>query len=224
MNFKKLISFLLLSTFVCLAFTSMAQVPEAINYQGVLRDSDGDILSNKLVNVKLSILESGASVFVETHNGVSTNEFGLINLKIGTVETASFSTIDWEAGDKDLKVEVDAGSGFEDLGNSELLSVPYALNAKNGSKWSENSVGIHFDDFVGIGTDTPQAQLHIAQPTANAFKPNGIILSRGTQWKLYHSGSNFSFAEDNVRVAFIESSTGNYVQPSDKILKQILSP
>ncbi|MEX0811717.1 MAG: tail fiber domain-containing protein [Chitinophagales bacterium] len=108
---------------------SFAQVPEAMNYQGVLRDDNGDIQANETVDVRFSILSSGTTEFTETHSGVSTNAFGLINLQIGTQNTSDFSTIDWSIGNKELQVEVDAGNGFENLGSRNLVSVPYALRA-----------------------------------------------------------------------------------------------
>ncbi|MEX0811716.1 MAG: tail fiber domain-containing protein [Chitinophagales bacterium] len=110
---------------------AMAQVPDAMNYQGVLRDGNGDIQANETVDVRFTVLSSGTAEFDETHSGVTTNAFGMINLQIGTQNPGDFSAIDWSTGSKELQVEVDAldGDGFKNLGTSELLSVPYALRA-----------------------------------------------------------------------------------------------
>jgi hypothetical protein len=65
------------------------------------------------VDVRFTVLSGGASVFTETHSGISTNGFGLINLKIGTQNTTDFGMIDWTSGTKALQIEVDAGNGFD---------------------------------------------------------------------------------------------------------------
>ena len=66
---------LLLSFLWCLfvLFSSLdtyAQAPEAFNYQAVLRDSKGVLLSSELVNLKVSILSGGHGEildYIETH-------------------------------------------------------------------------------------------------------------------------------------------------------------
>ncbi|MEX2590205.1 MAG: hypothetical protein WD334_08365, partial [Chitinophagales bacterium] len=50
---------------------AMAQVPDAMNYQGVLRDGNGDIQANETVDVRFTVLSSGTAEFDETHSGVT---------------------------------------------------------------------------------------------------------------------------------------------------------
>jgi hypothetical protein len=128
--------FLLSAAFAALALIGLAQVPEAFNYQAVVRNSSGEILANQNVSFRISILqgsESGAVLYSETH-AVSTNAFGLVNLTIGngTVVSGTFSPTGWGAASHFLKVEIDpsGGSTFTHLGTSELLSVPYAFHAQ----------------------------------------------------------------------------------------------
>ena len=128
--------FLLSAAFAVLALIGLAQVPEAFNYQAVVRNSSGEILASQNVSFRISILqgsESGAVLYSETHT-VSTNAFGLANLKIGegTVVSGTFSPSGWGASSHFLKVEIDpsGGSTYTELGTSELLSVPYAFHAQ----------------------------------------------------------------------------------------------
>jgi len=112
-----------------------SQAPEGINYQAVVRNSSGLPLINKTVSVRFSIHQAsptGIVVFQETQTD-STNQFGLINLALGSINNATFSTINWGAGVYYLQVEVNPGSGFENLGTTQLLSVPYALFAKSAA-------------------------------------------------------------------------------------------
>ena len=93
-------------------------------------------MQNQAVDFRISILQgssSGTPVYVETFS-TTTNNFGLVNLNIGTgtVLSGTFANIDWEADSYYLQVELDAdGNGYQLMGVSQLLSVPYALNAGN---------------------------------------------------------------------------------------------
>lgn len=90
---------------------------------------------NASIRIRATIHESaatGVAEYQETHTAI-TNQFGLINLEIGTgtVVSGVFSAIDWGAGTKWMEIEADFGTGYEPMGNSQLLSVPYALYAPN---------------------------------------------------------------------------------------------
>jgi len=142
---------------------SMAQVPQAFNYQAIIRDADGSPIIDQAVSLRVSILQdstTGTSVYTEIHT-VTTNQFGLVNLGVGTgtIIAGNFSTINWGGGDYFLKVEVDpeGGSDYTDLGTTQLLSVPYALFAQNGgdSYWLPNQNNIYYQaGNVSIGTQT----------------------------------------------------------------------
>lgn len=114
------------------------KAPPGINYQAVLRDSEGDILANTSVTLRLSILtaETGGTTHWEETHSVTTNAFGLINVIIGEGtrtggDQTTFTAVPWDASDMFLKVEVDQGSGFVEMGTEQLQSVPYALSAGN---------------------------------------------------------------------------------------------
>ncbi|MBK8657896.1 MAG: collagen-like protein [Bacteroidetes bacterium] len=115
-----------------------AQVPQAMNYQAVARNASGQELVNQAVNLRLSILDggpTGSPVYVETQS-TATNSLGLFTVSVGqgTVISGVFSAINWSTGSKYLKVEADitGGTNYVTFGNSQLLSVPYALYAANG--------------------------------------------------------------------------------------------
>lgn len=84
------------------------------------------------------------------------------------------------------------------------------------------------DRRVGIRTSSPSNDLEIVQSDALTSGTGGIRHTWGTSyWRLFHSGLHYSFDNDGVRYAYVESGTGNYVQPSDKNLKeniQLISP
>ena len=140
---------------------SLAQAPEGINYQSVLRNLDGTILSNTSVGMQLSILQgssTGTAVYTESHS-VSTNDYGLINVVLGdgTVESGDFSVIDWANGPYYLELSADenGGTNYTALGTQQLISVPYALYAKtagNGPQGPEGDQGLSaYEVWLSLG-------------------------------------------------------------------------
>ena len=66
------------------SFGLQAQQNYGIAYQAVARDAGGDALENATLDVRFTLLDAASSsVWSETHSGVLTDEFGLINLTIG---------------------------------------------------------------------------------------------------------------------------------------------
>lgn len=125
------------------------QAPEAINYQAVARDGNGQVLVNQSLDVRLTIKANGpagTTVYQETHTS-STNDYGLFDLLIGqgNVNTGTFSTIDWGQNSYFLKVEVDDGSGYIDLGTTQFVAVPYALYAKESGNATSYNAGTGID-------------------------------------------------------------------------------
>ena len=105
----------------CLSAQSFSK---GIHYQTIVRDTKG-VVKNKEIKVTIDIL-SGSNVFREVHQ-VKTNDFGLINLLIGSVEKAAFEDIPWNYGEISMHVSMDFGNGNIDFGSRPLVAVPFAL-------------------------------------------------------------------------------------------------
>ena len=105
---KKLYIFLVVLLFTTSIF---AQAPEKMSYQAVIRDSGDALVTNQVVGMQISILQTtatGTSVYTETQTP-TTNVNGLVTLEIGTGTTSDvFSTIDWSTGPYFIKTETDA--------------------------------------------------------------------------------------------------------------------
>ena len=126
----------LVSLFLLLICGIMAQAPERFTYQAVVRNAANQLIINTNVGVRVSMLQgtaTGNPVYVEIQT-VSTNANGLLTLEIGggTVQQGSFADIDWANGPFFLKTETDpnGGSNYTLTSTQQLLSVPYALYAK----------------------------------------------------------------------------------------------
>lgn len=153
-----------------------AQAPQGINYQSVARGVSGSILPNVALQVRFSVHDAtanGNTVYRETHS-VTTNAFGLFSVVIGTgaADVGAFGTIDWANGNKYLEVELDAGNGFTTMGNSQLMSVPYAFYATT----SGSSVG-------PTGPTGPQGTQGVqgVQGSIGVTGPQGIAGPQGVQ-------------------------------------------
>ena len=199
---KKLSLFglLLVSTF------ALAQAPDALSYQATVRNSSNDLIKNQNVSSRFSILKgsvSGTVVYSETQMQ-STNANGLLTSKIGngTVVTGSFSNIDWGADNYFVKTETDpnGGSNYSIVGTTQLLSVPYALYAKNsgssipgpqgpqgiqGLKGDTGAAGLKGDTgaqgLQGIKGDTGATGLQGLKGDTGAAGPKGDTGVQGLQ-------------------------------------------
>ena len=157
---KKSITVFTLVLFSTVLVAAPPPVPQKMSYQAVVRNSSNELVANHAVGMKVSILQTSATgtvVYSETHTPTS-NANGLITIAIGTgaVISGSFSGIDWSAGPYFIKTETDpaGGTSYSITSTSELLSVPYALMAKNvqNKQWSESGSSIYFNSGkVGIG-------------------------------------------------------------------------
>jgi hypothetical protein len=135
---KKIFTILVL---IAMALCLVAQSPEKMSYQAVIRNSNGALVISSNVKIRIQILQTsefGAPVYDETHTA-TTNENGLATIEIGggTIEPGTLSTfadIDWSMGPYYIKTLTDpsGGTNFSITGTTQLLSVPYALYAKNG--------------------------------------------------------------------------------------------
>ena len=117
------------------ASISYGQAPQAFNYQSIIRNSSGELVSNQEVGIQISILQgsaSGTGVYVETHSP-TTNANGLATLNIGEgiVETGVFGDIDWANGPYfvETSTDPDGGTNYSISSVSQLLSVPYAMQS-----------------------------------------------------------------------------------------------
>ena len=120
---------------VLLTASMLAQSPEKMSYQAVIRDASNKLVTEQEIGMQISILQGtagGSPVYVETQTP-TTNANGLVSIEIGTGTTSDdFSTINWANGPYFIKTETDpaGGTNYSITGTSQLLSVPYALHAK----------------------------------------------------------------------------------------------
>ncbi len=122
---------LLILSLLCITSKLFAQAPTQIKYQGIARDALGIVIANGTIIVQFdmhTITPTGIIVWTESHTGVTTNQFGLFSINMGSINPITPSL--FGAGSEYMEVSVDFGSGLTSMGTSQLLSVPYALYAE----------------------------------------------------------------------------------------------
>jgi len=160
---------LFIASFLC--FAVLAQAPQKMSYQAVIRNASNNLVTSTTVGMQISILQgssSGPAVYVETQTPMS-NTNALVSIEIGggAIVTGDFSSIDWSNGAYFVKTETDptGGTSYSITGVTQLLSVPFALYAKNSDSWTVNADTTYTTKNVGIGTLSPStAKLVIVTP------------------------------------------------------------
>jgi uncharacterized repeat protein (TIGR02543 family) len=175
---KKIYAFL---SAVLLTSSLFSQSPQSFSYQAVVRGSNNELVANKQVGMKISLLqgsEYGSPVYIETHSPTS-NLNGLVSVAIGNgiKLVGDFVSIDWAKGPYFVKTETDptGGTNYVLVGTTQLLSVPYALYAANsqpGPKGDKGDQGIQGP----IGLTGPQGE-------SGAVGPQGLPGKDGVDGK-----------------------------------------
>ena len=124
---------------------TIAQAPQKMSYQAVIRNNGGALVVNQAVGMKISVLQgstSGTAVFAETHTPTS-NANGLVSLEIGTGSpvNGTLAGVNWANGPYYIQSQIDVtgGTNYTLTGAYQLLSVPYALYAVNGVPKGNNN-------------------------------------------------------------------------------------
>ncbi len=128
-----------------LGFPSFSQ-SQGISYQAVIisntnqeipgNDIAGNIIPNRGIMVRFSILNSAGSIEYQEEHATTTDAYGMINLIIGkgTVTASSafaFTELDWNGTPKDLKVDISLSQSdlfYTDFSYQELNFIPYAFH------------------------------------------------------------------------------------------------
>ena len=197
---------------LAISFSSFAQAPNLLNYQGVARNTVGNPLPNKTMKLRLSVhdlLPSGAVVYSEIRQ-ITTNLGGLFSVQIGSAgassSTGTIAGVNWLVGNKFLQVELDPASNnnYLDIGTVQLVSVPYSFAAGSAAnvKTNANLTGV----VTSIGNQTSIANgaitsdmigtlnkskvgLDLVNNTSDASKPISDLTQAALDLKLNTTGN-----------------------------------
>ena len=115
--------------------TTVSFAQEGISYQAIAYDNNGFEMSSQEIQLQLSILGdsiNGSAEYVESHT-VTTNDFGLFSIVIGSgITEGNMSSVNWKSP-KFLKVEMQNGEEMTTLGVSQFLSVPFSYYSQKSA-------------------------------------------------------------------------------------------
>ena len=115
------------------ATAAMAQT-NGFSYQAVVRDSKGELVSNKPVGLRVTLVDSTGQSLYQQELRPSTNAYGVLSVTVGSNDSTLLK-LNWAAGVQ-MRVEIDptGGANSTNLGPTPIQAVPYALYAANGGQ------------------------------------------------------------------------------------------
>ena len=208
-----------------LLFSLFSNAQNGITYQAVILNPKGEELPgadnsrsplvNQTICLRFKIIKPVAVVEYQETQLTTTDEFGMVNVVIGTgIRTggtaANFAAVTWDGNPKNLIVEVDvlgACSNFIEISNQPFTSIPYAYYAANsgtpgpiGPAGPQGPQGIA-GPTGSTGPAGPQGAIGITGPAgpqgiqgiqgiAGAIGPQGLIGATGAQGVSGPTGAN----------------------------------
>lgn len=169
-KFLALLLHLLITSFL------LAQAPQGIPYQAVIRNADGTVMANSATNMIFMIHDitaTGTVVYQESH-ALTSNAQGLVSCVVGNgvVSQGNFANINWSSGAKFLHVMM----GTTDLGTQQMLSVPYALHA-HGVRVRVSATG---DTLTIGGNSLIVPGISASNPTSNGGIGSQVLVGNAT--------------------------------------------
>jgi hypothetical protein len=148
---------------VALCATAVADIPETISYQGVLRDDDGNPVpdGNYAVTFRIYDVSAGGTA-LWSEDQVIPVAGGIMNAHLGSV--VSLTTLDFMVP---YWLGIQIGASPELTPRTAFETVPYAAHAAFadnvvGGGWEVDGDNVyHTPGNVGIGTATPDAPLEV---------------------------------------------------------------
>ena len=201
---------------------ALAQAPQSFSYQAVLRGSNGEVLANKDVTMRITLRSGspeGDAQYAETHEGKTTAS-GVLAVAVGAGKSpsAEFTKVPWQDGIF-MQVEIsEGGSNFTNLGTTQILAVPYALYAQNAA---EAGVALTATEATRA-SELSQTHPVVISPSANHPKDAPIFTVRNSAgevvFEVYEDGVHSyvaSSSRDGSKSGFVVADLG---QPTNELL------
>jgi uncharacterized protein (TIGR02145 family) len=207
----------------------LAQSPQGIPYQAVIRNADGSVMANSAVSLTFMIHDGtadGVVVYQESHS-LTSNAQGLVSCVVGNgvVSEGNFAQINWGSGAKFLHVMM----GSTDLGTQQMLSVPYALYADRvGVRVSATgdtlTVGGHNVIVPGISAANPTNNIPTSGLGAQVLPGNATcaneyinVVGCNGQTSLTYDGRTYDLVEIGGQCWFADNLATDQYRNGDLI-------
>ena len=209
--------------------TTLCSAQDSIQYQLVIRNSAGQLVTGKQVNMKFSLM-SGEQTFYQETMPANTNQFGNINVMIGTGKAlkGSMKDVPWSTMDISLKVEADTEGGekFAELGTVPIAASPYAMyaatagsNASNGSPKGDEAL-FEVCDRDGqpvFAVYNDGIVVYIDQNSADKAKRSGLVVTGRKATKEGETADYFSVTTEGTHI-YVDEDDSNKAKRSGLIV------
>jgi hypothetical protein len=174
---------------------------QGVNYQGVARDGNSELLINENITIDININKTtanGVTVYSETH-AISTDANGVFSLVIGNGTPALnlFEDINWAETAHFFNVWL---NGTE-IGTTKFMSVPYTQAM---GKWQAHNNGvtpkgtggsIYVGDFAGETDDLSNNQnIGIGTETLRRNSTGSLNIALGKEALFFNDDGDFNIA------------------------------
>ncbi len=113
--FIRIAFFLLIITNLLLVKIDAQNVLKPINFQTILRGLDGNIMAHTTIIIQSTVLDEQSELYKEIRS-LTTNDKGSFSFQLGIdyyMKTGNFEDIEWEHGDKFMKVDYDFSNSLD---------------------------------------------------------------------------------------------------------------
>jgi len=209
--------YLYLIIFWLVSFVGYSQ--KGISYQAVILDPNkieipgqditGQPYFNAEVWVKFQISTGPTLQFEEVHK-TQTDAYGLVNLLIGSVSSASFNSLVWDTNQKSLQVSVsfNKGASYSKVSDQKLTYVPYSFYAESTTKL----IGILPISSGGTGASTvADAKQNFGLDQVNNTSDLSKPISAATQAALDLKANAIGLTNEITRATASELALTNQV-------------
>lgn len=188
---KKLHLLLILLFSATISYSQSGTIP----YQAVARDASGALIQNESVFVQFNIRNNtpfGSYLYMEAHT-VTTNEYGLINVNIGsgTPLFGTFSSIPWNSGsEKYMDIFLAHNGPYVLMGTVPFSSVPLAFHANTAGSVSGTAGG----DVTGTYNNLQISGNAVGTPELADNSVTGSKISMGSDNigdLMYYNGADY---------------------------------
>ena len=154
--------------FCALATAGWAQVPETMNYQGIVTDISGIVVPDGLYDLTFRIYSAetgGQPLWTEAHTGAAVSK-GIFNIILGSLVPLAESQTPF---DKQYWLGIEVNGGGEAVPRIPLTSATYSFNARSvadsavpeKNKWLANRVTSRVWDPVSGQVDFKKSAARI---------------------------------------------------------------
>ena len=208
---------------ILLTASVLAQVPQKMSYQAIVRNSSNALIISTPIGIKISVIQgsvNGAIMYSETQFQ-NTNINGLVSLEIGTGTPVigTFSNINWANGPYFIKSEIDpnGSTNYSVQGVTELISVPYALYSGNTQvSGFSHYIGEAFNGgviyYLYKGSDGLEHGLIVSTTESIAkWQTTGVLVNADRSWDGVY---NTNLISGSPAVNYIATLGPNWYLPS----------